>query len=457
MSIAGVIAAAILGVSAASASAAPVWLWACHGPAGEAIPASPASDKVETLTAGNTADGSKPSLDGCGTPGSAGVTLSVPADTPAAGSTSTLTVTLPAGLSATAAKVNGAVRGGGTFRVIPEGPAVTNPAMGSVIENLPPSNAVTLELSCTSSCATAAVDVTSVVLRVDDSVGPEGAVSWNTPVDKVMKLTPAATDQGVGLERVEVTVGNRTETAWFGNCRDLTADPATNDRRLDTTACLRGRSDGINKPLRLLEAPITVWETADGATEPDPRTLPEGMYTRTVTVYDAAGNSDVISGQVEVWHPPAPISIRTLNISTASVFEQPGNNNPNTPPGGGVQGDQATQCRTPRLSVMLDSKPVRVSKGTPVLLYKKAYRFTGRLTCVINGKRRSAPKRTKLSVLNKVGRKTVRKPNTTIRDKGRVNVKLAFVSSRTVIFRYTNAAGQKSEVKIKVRVTKKKK
>ena len=41
--------------------------------------------------------------------------------------------------------------------------------------------------------------------------------------------------------------------------------------------------------------------------------------------------------------------------------------------------------------------------------------------------------------------------------KGAVNLKLGFVSSRTVIFRYTNASGQKSEVKIKVRVTKKKK
>ena len=76
---------------------------------------------------------------------------------------------------------------------------------------------------------------------------------------------------------------------------------------------------------------------------------------------------------------------------------------------------------------------------------------------MIDGKRRSAPKRTKVSILNKVGKKTVRKPNTAIRDKGAINLKLAFVSDRTVIFRYTNADGQKSEVKIKVRVTKKKK
>ena len=50
----------------------------------------------------------------------------------------------------------------------------------------------------------------------------------------------------------------------------------------------------------------------------------------------------------------------------------------------------------------------------------------------------------------------MRKPNTAIRNKGAVNLKLAFVSSRTVTFRYTNADGQRSEVEIKVRITKKK-
>jgi len=185
--------------------------------------------------------------------------------------------------------------------------------------------------------------------------------------------------------------------------------------------------------------------------------LPEGLFPWTVTVYDVAGNKAQLSNTVEVWHPAEPVATRTLNISTASVTEQgSSNNNNNNSGGGGVQGSQANQCRSPRLSVVLSSKPVRVSKNVPVLKYKKAYKFTGRLTCVINGKRQSAPKRTKVSILNKLGKKTVRKPNTAIRAKGAVNLKLGFVSSRTVIFRYTNASGQKSEVKIKVRVTKKK-
>ena len=40
VSIAGVVAAASLGISASSASAGDVWLWACHGPNGQALTAA---------------------------------------------------------------------------------------------------------------------------------------------------------------------------------------------------------------------------------------------------------------------------------------------------------------------------------------------------------------------------------------------------------------------------------
>ena len=64
----------------------------------------------------------------------------------------------------------------------------------------------------------------------------------------------------------------------------------------------------------------------------------------------------------------------------------------------------AQQCRSPRLSVFLAQKPLRVSSGVPVLKTGKRYRFSGRLTCVINGRRRSAPKRTRIDILNTVGK-----------------------------------------------------
>ena len=120
-------------------------------------------------------------------------------------------------------------------------------------------------------------------------------------------------------------------------------------------------------------------------------------------------------------------------------------------------GASSTQCNSPRLSVVLAQKPVRVSKGVPVLRYNQRYRFTGRLTCVINGKRQSAPKRARIDLLNTVGKKTSDKSGTTVASKGAFAIILSYTSSRTLTFRFTNSEGKKAEVKIKIKVEKKKK
>ena len=65
--------------------------------------------------------------------------------------------------------------------------------------------------------------------------------------------------------------------------------------------------------------------------------------------------------------------------------------------------------------MVLAQKPLRVSqRHAGAASAGKRYRFTGRLTCVINGRRRSAPKRTRIDILNTVGKKTMEKPGTTI-------------------------------------------
>jgi len=275
-------------------------------------------------------------------------------------------------------------------------------------------------------------------------------------VDEV-PMVLSGKDSGVGIDYAVVSIfgpgmpapSNEIVRFW---CDDLSPNDATsNDRPLNRTKCGDVEANDGKTPSTASKS------TANKVAWRD--VIPgNGTYGRSVVFFDAAGNraTAIDNDQFEVAFIGKPISTRTLSIGTdpLTLNENPG---APKPPSGGVQGAQRNQCRTPRLSVVLNSKPVRVTKGTPVLKYKKAYKFTGRLTCVIDGKRRSAPKRTKVSILNKVGKKTVRKPNTAIRDKGGVNLKLKFVSSRTVIFRYTNADGQKSEVKIKVRVTKKKK
>jgi len=73
---------------------------------------------------------------------------------------------------------------------------------------------------------------------------------------------------------------------------------------------------------------------------------------------------------------------------------------------------------------------------------------------VVNNRRRSAPKRTRIDILNKVGRKTIEKPGTTIKGRGGLSVILAYRSSRLITFRFTNSDGQRSQVRIRVRVAR---
>jgi hypothetical protein len=105
--------------------------------------------------------------------------------------------------------------------------------------------------------------------------------------------------------------------------------------------------------------------------------------------------------------------------------------------------------------MFLDQKPLRVSKGVPVLLKNKKYRFTGRLTCLVGSKRKSAVKGAKISLRNVVGRKTVTKPGAKVKSGGKITLILRYASSRTLEFRYTNGERKTSKVRIKVRIAQK--
>ena len=316
---------------------------------------------------------------------------------PAAGTTSSLVLTVPNGLSAKAVLVNRTLRGfdgaaGASYRVAADNQTLeTDAAPGTgALPVTTPASSVTLDVSCSSTCASnPEADIVSVAVLVSDTTAPAGGVSWNTPVDRKMVVTPSFTDSGAGLDRAELTIGGRvTPPVYFNSdaCRELSPADGTNDRPIDVTACRNGEFAGENLPLKALTAPIAAWadtEILDNEGRPtggyidDPLRLPEGLFPWTVTVYDVAGNAASLSNTVEVWHPADPVSVRTLNISTASVTEQPGSNNNNPPAGGGVGGARASQCRSPRLSVLLKSKPVRVSKGVPVLKYRQALPIHG--------------------------------------------------------------------------------
>jgi len=292
-----------------------------------------------------------------------------------------------------------------------------------------------------------------------------------------MNVNAQAQDTGIGLDHIVVTVDERktvpagapalrTVTVPVGSCTELTPGDGTIDRAFDAATCLGAHAATAPPPQPKDQPPVYHVPTTDLAL-----LTPETgqQYYRTVTLYDVAGNARVLVGELngngsvtgqpfDIWHPSLGSPTQTLTIGTTPLAIPEGGTPPPPNPGsGGVGGASRSSCGTPRLSVMLRTKPLRIRKGVPVLRYKKKYRFTGRLTCVIDGRRKAAPKRTRIAIYNKVGKRTVGKPRTLIRGKGRLNVRLAFVSSRTVIFRFTASDGQRSQVSIKVRVEKKKK
>jgi hypothetical protein len=133
-----------------------------------------------------------------------------------------------------------------------------------------------------------------------------------------------------------------------------------------------------------------------------------------------------------------------------------GSDVPGSPPGqnpggsGGVLGGSATSCASPKLSMLLSQKPVRVRKGAVVLVRGKKYRFTGRLTCLVRDKRVSAPKKTKIQAFAIVKGRTTPKGTALVGSGGRIAIRLASPSARTLEFRFRSADGKIARVRIKV-------
>ncbi|HEY6890344.1 MAG TPA: hypothetical protein VI300_21245, partial [Solirubrobacter sp.] len=306
---------------------------------------------------------------------------------------------------------------------------------------------VAIALGCPAAAGCAAdgpatLDISRLGMKVaetGDSQAPTFAVGGTrSPAAGTLKLDIHANDPGVGLNWAEAgidgTVLARQRFA-ASNCEELTPGDGTVDLPLGN------------------DCPNVEATQIDVATTG----LPDGNYTLVVRVADWAGNiteqrSPVeINNNVNLGTNTQTLSIGTSGSTTPNANQNAANNN-----SGGILGASSQNCKTPRLSFSLSQKPLRVSNGVPVLQYGKRYRFNGRLTCVINGKRQSAPKRARVDILNKIGKKTYNKAGTTVRDSGKLTVILAYKTSRTITFRFTNSDGKRSSVSIKVKVEKKK-
>ena len=140
-----------------------------------------------------------------------------------------------------------------------------------------------------------------------------------------------------------------------------------------------------------------------------------------------------------------------VQIGSGTISPQPSS------AGGGVGGDSAPSCASPRLSMRLAEKPLRYRRGVPVLAAGRTYRYAGRLTCRINGRRRPALRGTQVQVRNRVRGLTISKPSIRLRKAGDVVAHLAYRSSRVVIFRVRGARGELVRVRIPIRVVRVKK
>jgi hypothetical protein len=253
------------------------------------------------------------------------------------------------------------------------------------------------------------------------AAAPTGSVAgWRSPVAGGMTLTVWANPDGVALRSATATLGGVTfPAADFTN---------------------RNGCEGLCQA----EALINV----------DTTRVPDGPRELAITILDADGQTH----RLELSRDPLMLEVDNAErVYTPTVTIQVGSGTigpPSSPPPGPVDPDAGPACASPRLSMRLASKPLRYRRGVPVLAAGRAYRYAGTLTCRINGRRRPALRGTQVQVRNRLRGWTISKPSITLRKAGDVTARLAYRSSRVVIFRVRGAGGEVVRVRIPIRVVR---
>jgi hypothetical protein len=258
--------------------------------------------------------------------------------------------------------------------------------------------------------------------EVVDTQAPTGAVGGvRSQAAGVLTLTVFAVDEG-GLRLAAVAIdGTPLDEAPFGDgCIELPDEAGADCPEVGTTT---------------LEAPTAGF--------------PDGPHRLTVTARDAAGNvATLVDQTITVANtPPKNNSTVTVNVGSGRIRGPSGSG-----PGGGPVGPEEEKCASPRLEVFLASRPLRIRKGLPVLAAGHKYRWRGKLTCRIAGKRRPAPRGTVVQLRSIVRGKLAGTRKLKVGRRGRLSVRLALRSSRVLVFRFAGADGDVVRVRVRVRV-----
>jgi hypothetical protein len=469
--LAGLALAGTATATAPAAGAAQATLWACHGPAGQPLGTAPFVADAGGDGAAETFAG------GCGTAAGVlddgGLRAAFARADPSGGSAAGWQAKLPDGLVVTQVGLSrrtsgfgGAPVPGGAQGYVAEtadgplesssvGDGTNAPLDGTAAFTAPARSYVRFGLRCASpaaercaapSATPLAVAVGAVAVTVSDPDAPRGAVGGITsPASGTLALNVRATDEGIGLASARASVDGAVVAAVAlggAGCADLSpADPVV-DLPL---------ADSCPPAVDALELPVVTTKFADGT------------HRLQVTVSDAAGNSTVLVDQPLIINntPPDRQSTALLTLGTAGAVGAAGGAS-GTGGGavagagsgaGGASGQPA--CRAPRLSMFLVQKPLRVAKGVAVLRRDARYRYSGRLTCAVGGRRVHAPSGVVVSLRNQIGRRTYRKSGFTTRPDGSLTVILAYPSSRLLDFRYTSIDGTTARVRIRIAVAAK--
>lgn len=471
---------------ASSASAGEATLWACHGPGGQALGTQP-------LVASTFGDGVISSYgSGCAAPvtaiGDGGLRAAFTRPDPAGGSQAFWRFDVPAGVTLEAARLvrrtsgfgGTPVAGGGQSYVTQssDGPLETasvedssdvaldgvltaDPASGGYVRFGVQCAGAALERCTAPTADPLGVDVGAIALRVRDDDPPRGAVGGvSSPAAGTLALSLFANDAGLGLASAQATLdGTVVALADLGgaSCAELSAQDSTIDLPADA-AC----------PASVSGVVLAVDTT---------RVAADGAHELRVLVRDAAGNETTVADETITVRNAAPqtSSQAVLTLGTGAVAGGGGSGSGAGGAGAGAGGGSGTgagagsgggagaggagvstagpACRVPRLSMMLRSKPLRTFRGVPVLDKRLAYRYSGRLTCLVAGRRAAAPTGTVVEILSIVHGRIASDGGVTVRRRGVVSVLLRYGISRIVRFRHRSVDGSVARVSIKIAVT----
>jgi len=287
--------------------------------------------------------------------------------------------------------------------------------------------------------ATAPATLLSTAPVAQYSSPPTGAVSGvRSPMEagSTLSLTIDASDTGSGLASAQASIDGNTASVSL-----CSAPPC---------------------PEVVSSVPLSV--SVGGA----------GSNELVVSVTDAAGNTGtLVERPIEVFSP-APPGSNTVTIGIGNGGP-PSSGPPEPTETGGKGGNggkggrgevsgasSSNVCRSPLLAMRLVSRPLRYAmvkkRRIPVLRARRDYTYRGRLTCLLNGRRVSAPTGTVVHVFYKIGRRPARRSDrgTMTVHKGNLRAILgySYTSSRTIIFRYGPIDGELVQVKISIEIAR---